>query len=261
MPLSAHQNGYVVAFRTDIGYAHTENQDAGLAWAAVREHGLPVGLLVVADGVSAGEHSEEASRVTSEDLRAEVLPVLSSAATTESVQTALLRAARMANARIATRPYATISRADATTLVTMACVGSTCNGLWCGDSRAYLVRDGVTTQLSHDHSWAWEVVNSGLMTAEAAERDHRAHMITRWLGPPNREDPGFDTFDLEIRSGDVVFCCSDGLYRYFADASDEMGQVITGFAHDVQRSADSLVETALARGGQDNVTIAILHAS
>jgi protein phosphatase len=50
----------------------------------------------------------------------------------------------------------------------MSCIGSTCHGLWCGDSRAYLVRDGETTQLSHDHSWAWEVVDSGLMTQEAA---------------------------------------------------------------------------------------------
>jgi hypothetical protein len=82
MPVSAQQNGYVVAFRTDIGYAHTSNQDAGLAWAEVREDGVPVGLLVVADGVSAGEHSEEASRITSEDLRAEVLPVLSASSPT-----------------------------------------------------------------------------------------------------------------------------------------------------------------------------------
>jgi protein phosphatase len=105
------------------------------------------------------------------------------------------------------------------------------------------------------------VVSHGIMSAEDAARDPRAHMITRWLGPPAKEDPGIETFRFTLEPGEVVLCCTDGLYMYFAPPAAEeieMAQTLASFAGNLQGGVDRLVEVALQRGGRDNITAAAI---
>jgi serine/threonine protein phosphatase PrpC len=252
-----------VAFKTDIGRSHRVNQDAGGAWTWMRPDGLPATLLVVADGVSAGRRSEDVSRLVSERLHEVVGPLLQDTSqTVGEVTRHVLELVRQANHEVASRPHVTPASADATTLVAAFCIGNQGAGVWVGDSRVYRIEGGVTTQLTRDHSWAEGAVSQGFMTPEQAASDPRAHMITRWLGPPDQEDPGVESFDFELSPGAVIVCCSDGLYGYFSPPksdADEMTRIVEARAPDLQAAADYLVDLALERGGHDNITIAALQ--
>ncbi len=253
---------HAVALRTDIGHKHQVNQDAGGAWTRVRPDGTPASLIVVADGVSAGRHSEGASKLVVDILEKRLAPLLEDPAqSVDALVEALLETAKVANYEVAQRPHHAISSADATTLVAALCVGDEGGGVWCGDSRVYHVAGQQITRLTRDHSWAEGVVSHGIMSAEDAARDPRAHMITRWLGPPEKDDPGVETFHLSLAPGDVVMCCTDGLYMYFAPPASEeveMAQTLAAHAGNLQAGLDHLVEIALQRGGRDNVTAAAI---
>lgn len=262
-PEEASAPEHVIAFKTDIGNKHHVNQDAGSAWTWVRDDGTPVSLLAVADGVSAGQHSEAASRLAIDVVYQRLAPVLQDASRdAESTLAVLVDALKEANHQVASRPHFAVANADATTVVVVFIVGTDVAGAWVGDSRVYRVSGGTIEQLTTDHSWAQAVVSRGLMTVDQASRDPRAHMIMRWLGPPDQDDPGVDSFRADVQPGDTLFCCSDGLYGYFAHPvahEEEMAHVFEAHGPDLQGALDELVETALARGGHDNITVAALR--
>lgn len=250
-----------VACRSDIGNHHPVNQDAGGAWIFDRADGDQAALLVVADGVSAGRHSEEASRLVVSLLRERLEPVLVSATSIHECRVSLIEAIAEANRHIARRPYGDVTTADATTVVAALAMGGHAVGAWVGDTRVYLARRGTMTQLTVDHSWAEGVVSRGLMTAEQAAADSRAHVIIRWLGPPEDRDLGIETFESRLADGDVLICCTDGLYMYFAPPSgseDEIAYALQNGA-DLDSTLALLVDTALKRGGYDNITAAALR--
>jgi serine/threonine protein phosphatase PrpC/DNA-directed RNA polymerase subunit RPC12/RpoP len=253
---------HMVAFKTDIGHKHHVNQDAGGAWTWLRPDGLPASLIIVADGVSAGRSSEGASKLVVDVLEKRLSPLMADPQKNiDALVSALLETAREANIEVAQRPHHSISSADATTLVAALCVGEEGGGVWCGDSRVYHVAGQHLTRLTRDHSWAEGVVSHGIMSAEDAARDPRAHMITRWLGPPEKEDPGIETFRFTLSPDDIVMCCTDGLYMYFAPPASEeieMAHTLASFAGNLQAGIDHLVDIALQRGGRDNVTAAAI---
>jgi serine/threonine protein phosphatase PrpC len=211
--------------------------------------------------VSAGHHSEEASSLTVSLLRERLEPVLAHAVSAQECRASLVEAIAEANGHIARRPYGDVTTADATTVVAVAAVGGHAVGAWVGDSRVYLARGGAMTQLTVDHSWAEGVVSRGLMTAEQAAADSRAHVIIRWLGPPEDRELGIETFESRLADGDVILCCTDGLYMYFAPPSgneDEIAYALQGGA-DLDTTLALLIDTALKRGGYDNITAAALR--
>lgn len=253
-----------VACRTDIGNHHGVNQDAGGAWTFSRPDGEAAALLVVADGVSAGRHSEEASRLTVSVLRDRLAPVLEAAdADLETCRESLVAAIEEANHLIARRPHADLTSADSTTVVATAVLGTRIVGAWVGDSRIYRARPAEVSRLTTDHSWAEGVVSRGLMTADQAAADPRAHVIMRWLGPPENRDVGIETFESPLAKGDVVLCCTDGLYMYYSPphgSEEEIARVLSESA-DLSGALDTLVGIALQRGGYDNITVAGLRVS
>ena len=252
-----------IAYKSDIGRSHRVNQDAGGAWTRTRSDGTDATLLIVADGVSAGRRSQEVSRLVSQVLSDRMTPLLVDASwTVPSLVQELVTQAQALNREVAMRPYASPSSADATTLAAAVCVGGTGGGVWIGDSRVYRIDGTAVMQLTRDHSWAQTAISGGFMTAEQAANDPRAHMITRWLGPPDREDPGVESFHFNLNQGSVVLCCSDGLYGYFSppfSSEEEMAGLVQAHAPDLQAAADHLVDRAIERGGHDDITIAALQ--
>ncbi len=121
-----------------------------------------------------------------------------------------------------------------------------------GDSRAYLIRDGSTRQVTLDHSWVEEQVRAGLMTREAAEMSPFRNVITRSIGAMPHVEPEF--FEEEARPGDVWVLCSDGLTGYVSDA--EIGEIAGNNAP--SEAARQFLELANARGGRDNITAFVI---
>lgn len=252
------------AFRTDIGHHHPINQDAGGAWSWQRWDGTPVTLAVVADGVSAGKHSEEASALTVQLMHDAIEAHWRDRDfDADRADQLLLEAGYAAHQRVSAMPYETFDEANATTLVAACAIGGTVTGIWCGDSRAYGVTPEGCTPLTRDHSWVNLVVDAGQMSLEQARLDPRAHVIARWLGAsePPTANPGFDRFRRELAPGDRLLVCSDGLYMYFeppVEPDGHMERAIYSHGDDVAGAVDELVQTALDRGGFDNITAVLV---
>jgi serine/threonine protein phosphatase PrpC len=173
-----------------------------------------------------------------------------------------VQAAGRASRDIATQAQAGGDSADATTLAVSLSVGTEAGGLWCGDSRVYLIREDVVLPMTRDHSWAEAVVYHGLMSADQAARDPRAHMITSWLGAQDPQSPVIETFRIQFPPHAVLLSCSDGLYSYVAPIdgdTDALRLLAAPRREDLQARLDSLVTLALARGGHDDVTGAAIQ--
>jgi serine/threonine protein phosphatase PrpC len=123
-----------------------------------------------------------------------------------------------------------------------------------GDSRCYLVRDGVCLQVTLDHSLLDEQVRSGMLTpAEAAASDLQS-VITRAIGISNDVQP--DLFAVDLDLDDMLLLTSDGLTRY---AKPEDIARIAAPDADLTSICHGLIEHAKHGGGADNITCMMLR--
>jgi len=123
-----------------------------------------------------------------------------------------------------------------------------------GDSRAYRLRRGNMKQLSFDHSLVAEQVRDGILTAEAAKTSPYRNVITRALGTSPQVE--VDVYEYDVRPGDRVLLCSDGLHGVISD--DELKDVLTSF-DDPEAGCDELIREANERGGPDNITVVLIY--
>jgi len=212
--------------RTDTGRVRDGNEDRYL----VREvDGLT--LLAVADGVGGSSGGEIAADAALAELGTRFFEAPEGRATSD----ALAEAMRDANAAVLRAAGTSGHRDAATTIVAAAVRADEAIIGNLGDSRAYLIRDGICRQLTEDHSGDME------------------HAITRFAGDPRGIQP--DIFVEALRPRDRLLLCSDGLTRHVTP--EEIASASSG--EDVRVAANALVDLANARGGQDNITV-LLHA-
>lgn len=121
-----------------------------------------------------------------------------------------------------------------------------------GDSRIYLVRAGAITQLTKDDSWA-NLAWSG--SAEDTASASMKNVLTKALGA--REDVEFEVKGQELRPGDTVLMCSDGLTNMLPDP--RILEIVLPRGADVEGACRELVEAANAAGGRDNVSAILVH--
>jgi serine/threonine protein phosphatase PrpC len=120
-----------------------------------------------------------------------------------------------------------------------------------GDSRAYLLRDGEIGRLTHDHSLVQNLVDAGMLNPDEAETHENANLITRAVGVA--ENCEVDIVSGEVRLGDQFVLASDGLTRVVRD--QELAEELQRGSPD--EAADRLIDTVLARGAPDNVSLII----
>jgi serine/threonine protein phosphatase PrpC len=224
--------------------------------------------LVVCDGVSASAHADRAAK---EAARTACLALAEFARSGEpatdaarGAMTAAIRAAHLAVC--ATKIDQASDEPPGTTLVASLVHRGHLTVGWMGDSRAYWISKSRAALLTRDHSWANDVVARGEMTEAEAMRAPLAHALTKCLGPldygddPIEIDP--DVRDCDLSEPGTLVLCSDGLWNYFSQASAIADLVReAGEGAEATAVARLLVNHALVRGGQDNVTVAVLRVS
>ena len=124
-----------------------------------------------------------------------------------------------------------------------------------GDSRAYLLRDGVLRQLTTDHTYVMELVSRGQLTKSAAATHPRRNLLTRVIG---MQDLIVDTFSESLEAGDRVLLCSDGLTTMVDDGV--IADLLTS-ATSPTEAAWALVDAANGNGGVDNTTVAVIDVN
>jgi protein phosphatase/serine/threonine-protein phosphatase Stp1 len=127
--------------------------------------------------------------------------------------------------------------------------------LWAGDSRAYLMRNGVLQQITRDHSLVQDLVEAGAITAEQAERHPQANVITRAVGADDHLD--LDKVSGALQDGDRFLLCSDGLSKAVND--DALAGLLADRAS--PQPAAALIAAALARAARDNVTALVVEVT
>ena len=214
------------AARSETGRVREDNEDRFV----VRESRGTL-LLAVADGVGGSAGGEIAANAAIVELADRFF----GSAAGRAIEERLADAIRDANTAVLRAAEASGNRDAATTLVAAAIAGDRAIVANLGDSRAYLVRDGEPHQLTEDH------------------HADRSAAITRFAGDPRGVQP--DVFVEDLRTGDRLVLCSDGLTRH-VDAA-EIAHLAAGA--EPGAATDALVDLALSRGGEDNVTV-VLHA-
>ncbi len=121
-----------------------------------------------------------------------------------------------------------------------------------GDSRCYLLRDGILVQLTRDHSYVQGLVDYGTITPEEAETHPQRGAITRALGVEHRVEPDFTC--ITVVPTDILVLCSDGLSRMLS--SGEMESILKQEAFD--EIPNKLIAAANDKGGLDNITVVLL---
>jgi PPM family protein phosphatase len=119
-----------------------------------------------------------------------------------------------------------------------------------GDSRAYLVRDGQLSQITHDDTFVQTLIDDGRITPEEANSHPQRSLLLRAL---NGQDVEPDLSMREARAGDRYLLCSDGLSGVVSE--ETMAEALGD--PDPQSTADRLIELALRSGGPDNITVIV----
>ena len=125
-----------------------------------------------------------------------------------------------------------------------------------GDSRAYIVSDNLMEQVTTDHTYVQDLVARGMISQSEALHHPQSHVLTRCLGGQLKLDYDSKKFGIDSveGKGEILVLCSDGLYSLVSD--EEIKHFATSFS--AQSACAKLVELARARGGFDNITVAIV---
>ncbi len=121
-----------------------------------------------------------------------------------------------------------------------------------GDSRLYLINNGMY-QITKDHSLVEEMVRAGELLEEEAKNHPDKNIITRAIGVADKID--IDFFEVDLRKGDLILLCSDGLTNMVSDG--DILKVIRE-AGDISGCPDELIKLANRNGGKDNITVVIV---
>ncbi len=237
-----------VAARTDTGLVRAGNEDNFFADANATR-----GVFIVADGMgghAAGEvASEMVVQIVARELESLRDPLESGA------EEKVARALRHANEAVYER---TIEEMDKQGMGTTASVLVLGRGRYLvgqvGDSRVYLLRDGVLSQVTKDHSFVQEQVDKGVLTPEQARYHPWSNVITRCIGMADEIEP--DVFDDEARVGDSFLLASDGLTGLVDDR--RIQQLLLSRAKP-ERIVDALIQEANVNGGNDNITAVVVR--
>jgi protein phosphatase len=217
----------------------------------------PSGLFVVADGMGGQLAGEKASQMAVELIPREVNTRLDSSADERKTQDVIRDAVVAANREILALSHLDTERHQmGTTVVLLQFRREKVYVANLGDSRAYRLRGGRLEQLTKDHSLATALKDAGTITAEEEERHKFKNVLYLYLGCNDARD-GPDVRVIDVKPGDRFLLCTDGLTGVVKD-----DQLVTtlGQGDDPQRTAERLIDAALANLSKDNVTSVVIHA-
>lgn len=234
--------------------ARPDNQDSFL----VEDE---LGLYVVADGVGGHRAGDVASAMATQAVRDIIAHWRSDTGLKEQAWSVLHRAIESACATVHRAATEKPELAGMSTTLTAVLIdGDRAVMGHVGDSRLYLLRDGVLEQISSDHTLAAELYRGGVIAREHVDRHPHSHVLTRNVG--SQPSVMVDTLLLEVHPGDLLLLCSDGLNpglhppERVVDLLDS-ATTMSDRAGDLAGALGQLIERAKAAGSRDNLTAVV----
>lgn len=236
---------------SDKGPVRKENQDHAEAVMMRAPRGV---ILLVCDGMGGANSGALASTLAASAYLERLKGLLSgSKKNTAPVGDFMRDACAAANTAVYSRACSEPANAGmGTTLVSAVVLGRRAEVLNVGDSRAYLIRGKALSQITRDHSVVAELVERGELTPEQALHHPNRNLITRAVGvEPVAES---DLFSLQLKRGDRLLLCSDGLSNTLPEA-ELLALACAG--RSAAKVCHALVDRAVEKGARDNVSAAI----
>jgi PPM family protein phosphatase len=208
-------------------------------------------LMVVCDGMGGAAAGEVASRLAAMSIKEHLQTEgkQAGAAPVQSLERAVLNANDAILGQARTHPE---EKGMGTTCTAAILSPGHVAVAQVGDSRAYLLRDGQLRALTRDQTIAAQLVDSGVLSPDEADRFPYRHVLSQALGTRGTVDPVIT--DEELREGDRVLLCSDGLH---GPVSDEAIAQILGSAGDVAVASEKLIAAAVSAGSSDDITVVV----
>ena len=226
---------------THIGRRREMNQD--YMYTSENAVGKLPNLFLVADGMGGHKAGEYASRFTVE----KIVETIETSGQTEPVA-AMKEAVEAANRGL-------LEEAGmGPTVVAATVIGDHLHVANVGDSRLYLINHEAIRQITRDHSLVEEMVRLGEMDKADAKDHPDKNIITRAVGVV--PELSVDFFEVELKPGDTVLMCSDGLTNMIED--EEIKKIVLG-QRDIVEKAEKLIDTANENGGKDNITVVLIE--
>ncbi|MEM6939696.1 MAG: protein phosphatase 2C domain-containing protein [Pseudomonadota bacterium] len=226
--------------QTHVGYKRKVNEDAVVALP--EQH-----VWIVSDGMGGHAAGDYASQLIT-DMAAVIPPDLPPLERMRALRETIQNAHNMIRAEAEARGVDVMGA----TVVALILADGHFATFWAGDSRLYLLRDGEIEMITTDHSVVAALVEAGHMTWDEAEHHPQSNAIVRAVGVG--EDLELEKIRGEIEPGDRFLLCSDGLTKY---ATFEMLRAALS-TQPIELICDHLIQMALAGGGADNITAAVI---
>ena len=243
-----NEDAFVVADLT----RGTSTLEPALLTHTVGNHGT---LFMVADGMGGAAAGEIASAMAIDVVLEELTTALTAdeRPTDDVFAAAIKRATAAANAHIHTFALEHPEfRGMGTTATVAGVLGDTLYLAQVGDSRAYLVRNGVGRQITKDQSLMQKLIEAGELTEEEAEQSERRNIILQALGP--EATIKVDLTHQPVRRGDLLVLCSDGLSGQVR--GDEITRIVTE-ERSLAAACERMIDRANEMGGPDNITVIV----
>ncbi len=239
-----------IAARTDLGLVRQGNEDSALYHAS---------LLAVADGMGGAVGGEVASKIAIRTLATRI-EILQSKELDDDSRVDLLQSvvAEIEGSLLTEIADKSELQGMGTTLTALAPLNGAIAMLHIGDSRAYRIRSGEITRLSHDHTVVQELIDQGKISLLEAEDHPQRSMLTQALmGKSGKE---FENYPIQIfptEDNDIYLVASDGLTAVVGE--ELIAKIVS--ASDLEQAANNLIAATRDGGAPDNVTIILARIS
>jgi protein phosphatase len=239
--------------KTDVGKVRENNEDSILVLN--EEIGILKNIFSVADGMGGHKAGDVASKAAVEHIEEYLRRVGTEHGlfSQELLRDAVSFANKMVyNMAAGSKKY----KGMGTTVCLCSHDGKNLYYAHVGDSRIYVLRNGVLRQITKDHTWVNEMIWMGTMTEQEAAVHPRRHMLTRALG--TERDVEVDFGYLPMKRDEIVMVCSDGLTGMVGDKE------ILGIMkkHDIKENKEAIIDELIAaangNGGNDNISVVII---
>lgn len=235
-----------VAYRTDVGKQRQHNEDSIFVDESLN-------IFLIADGLGGHQAGEVASNMAVKECYAYLKEHLNKAKSNEDISKTLTESLMQAHYAIRAKSMANTDLIGmGTTLIQMIITDNKAHICHVGDSRAYLIRDGIE-QITRDHTF-----ESYMFEEEITKSDyipvHKLHVLTQAVGESEAITP--ELKHLELEPQDILLLCTDGLTDMLSQKVIEW--IIRQQEEDLALAVNYLIKEANANGGMDNISIVLV---
>lgn len=235
-----------VAYRTDIGKKRTHNEDSILVDELLH-------IFLLADGMGGHQAGEVASDLAIKESYAWLKENIDKVRSKEDVSNLLVESLLKSHRTVRAGSATDINLAGmGTTLIQMFVIANNAHICHVGDSRAYLIRNGIK-QITRDHTSEMYFVKEGI-AVEGVLPVQKMRVLTQAVG--GQATPVPEIKQVELKPEDILLLCSDGLTDMLSD--EEIESVIQKYRDNLPVTADNLIHEANDKGGIDNISVILI---